>query len=986
DYKDGENVLVAPKAETYGSDIEFEDGDEEADDLDIKNLSTKAWLVKLPTFLAKKWSEIEQEDVDLGCVRIHDPGKIELILSDNKIYADMPREYDLEITNTDVKDSYSFFLKRDENGMETGPVAMQATVHHNCHIKPYASDEYRQKVRQRTIEAAQPKRTVRVMNPDQNRGAYVPPGLQVSPADNFGKLVQKKPKIPMEQKTTRMPENELIDLLFQAFEEYAYWTLRGLKDYVKQPESYLKEILTRIAILDKRGPYNNCYHLKSEYKRENEPTNDSIAPNGLEPPNAQQALEDENDVLQIQALGAGNELDAGVHPAFNGLAALPFYDEIDPTTVDVLLVSHFHLDHAASLPYFMEKTGFRGRVFMTHPTKAIYKWLLTDFIRVSNVGADENIYTEQDLLHSYEKIEAVDYHQEMEVEGIKFTSYNAGHVLGAAMFLIEIAGVKILYTGDYSREDDRHLMAAEPPKIQPDVLITESTYGVQSHQPRLEKEARFTSLVHDIVQRGGRCLMPVFALGRAQELLLILDEYWEAHPELESVPIYYASSLAKKCMAVYQTYINMMNAKIRKQFAISNPFVFKHISNLKNMDNFDDVGPCVMMASPGMLQSGLSRELFERWAPDKRNGLVITGYCVDGTLARHAMTEPAEITSISGAKIPRRLSVEYISFSAHVDYTQNSQFIDEVNAPNIVLVHGESNAMGRLKSTLETKFKDRGQKVQVFSPKNCEFVRLKFRGEKLAKLPMTFYVGIEKELELLEAFKNVTGCTIGSLAAKYPQEDQLLSGILVSKDFQFNIMDARELKEFSGISTSAISQKQTIYYRASFSLLKFHLEQMFVNLDETKDENGAPTLKILDSIKVKHVNENQILLEWQGNSMNDIIADAVLAVILNIESSPASVKVTKSPTHSHRHHQEDIRSATINFLKKQFGEVFEDPESEDEIVVKVDEHTATVNIQTLEINTQHEPLRKRLVDVIERVARTLRPLDFEILSKMKVSP
>lgn len=96
--------------------------------------------------------------------------------------------------------------------------------------------------------------------------------------------------------------------------------------------------------------------------------------------------------------------------------------------------------------------------------------------------------------------------------------------------------------------------------------------------------------------------MPVFALGRAQELLLILDEYWEAHPELDSIPIYYASSLAKKCMAVYQTYINMMNARIRKQFATSNPFVFKHISNLKNVEQFEDSGPCVMMASPGMLQ------------------------------------------------------------------------------------------------------------------------------------------------------------------------------------------------------------------------------------------------------------------------------------------------------------------------------------------------------------------------------------------------
>ena len=207
------------------------------------------------------------------------------------------------------------------------------------------------------------------------------------------------------------------------------------------------------------------------------------------------------------------------------------------------------------------------------------------------------------MLKSYEKIEAVDYHQEVEVEGIKFTPFNAGHVLGAAMFLIEIAGVKVLYTGDYSREEDRHLMAAEKPSnVVPDVLITESTYGVQSHEPRLEREARFTGLVHDIVGRGGRCLIPVFALGRAQELLLILDEYWQAHPELHNVPIYYASSLAKKCMTIYQTYINQMNEKIRKQFAVSNPFIFKHISNLKSMEHFDDVGPCVMMASPGMLQ------------------------------------------------------------------------------------------------------------------------------------------------------------------------------------------------------------------------------------------------------------------------------------------------------------------------------------------------------------------------------------------------
>lgn len=160
--------------------------------------------------------------------------------------------------------------------------------------------------------------------------------------------------------------------------------------------------------------------------------------------------------------------------------------------------------------------------------------------------------------------------------GLSFTPYHAGHVLGACMYLIDIAGLKILYTGDYSREEDRHLVKAELPPIRPDVLIVESTYGVQSLEGRDEKELRFTSLVHSIIRRGGHVLLPAFALGRAQELLLILDEYWKKHPDLHNVPIYYASSLARKCMAVYQTYIHTMNSNIRSRFAKrDNPFVFK---------------------------------------------------------------------------------------------------------------------------------------------------------------------------------------------------------------------------------------------------------------------------------------------------------------------------------------------------------------------------------------------------------------------------
>jgi cleavage and polyadenylation specificity factor subunit 3 len=167
-----------------------------------------------------------------------------------------------------------------------------------------------------------------------------------------------------------------------------------------------------------------------------------------------EAVADEQDLVKITPLGAGNEvgrscivlqykgknimLDCGLHPAHSGLAALPFFDNIDPASIDILLVTHFHLDHAAALPYFVERTTFKGRIFMTHPTKAIFKWLLADYVKVSNVATEEMLYTEQDLLNCFAKIEVIDYHQEIEVDGVRFTGYNAGHVLGAAMFLVKI--------------------------------------------------------------------------------------------------------------------------------------------------------------------------------------------------------------------------------------------------------------------------------------------------------------------------------------------------------------------------------------------------------------------------------------------------------------------------------------------------------------------------------------------------------------------
>ena len=292
------------------------------------------------------------------------------------------------------------------------------------------------------------------------------------------------------------------------------------------------------------------------------------------------------------------------------------------------------------------------------------------------------------------------------------------------MYHIEIGGRSLLYTGDYSMEDDRHLMAAEVPETSPDLLIVESTYGVQVHASRAEREARFTGTIEKIVSRGGRCLIPVFALGRAQELLLILDEYWQAHPQLQGIPIWYASKLASRALRVFQTYANMMNARIRAQMDVSNPFKFRFIQNLKSIDvnSFDDSGPAVVFASPGMLQSGVSRQLFDRWASDPKNGVMIAGYAVEHTMAKEIMAQPKEVVTLEGRKQPLSCLVDYVSFSAHVDFIQNRGFINRVAPKHIILVHGQKDEMGRLKSALLLQYRQYPE-VRTLRGPDCAVTR-----------------------------------------------------------------------------------------------------------------------------------------------------------------------------------------------------------------------------------------------------------------------
>ncbi|KAL0914225.1 hypothetical protein M5K25_017738 [Dendrobium thyrsiflorum] len=672
------------------------------------------------------------------------------------------------------------------------------------------------------------------------------------------------------------------------------------------------------------------------------------------------ALTREGDQLIITPLGAGNEVgrscvymsyrgktvlfDCGIHPAYSGMAALPYFDEIDPSTIDVLLVTHFHLDHAASLPYFLEKTTFKGRVFMTHATKAIYRLLLSDYVKVSKVSVEDMLYDEQDILRSMDKIEVIDFHQTVEVNGIRFWCYTAGHVLGAAMFMVDIAGVRVLYTGDYSREEDRHLRAAEIPQFSPDICIIESTYGVQLHQPRVIREKRFTDVIHSTISQGGRVLIPAFALGRAQELLLILDEYWSNHPELHNIPIYYASPLAKRCMAVYQTYINAMNERIRNQFANSNPFDFKHISPLKSIENFDDVGPSVVMASPSGLQSGLSRQLFDRWCTDKKNACVIPGYVVEGTLAKTIINEPKEVTLINGLTAPLNMQVYYISFSAHADFAQTSTFLKELMPPNIILVHGEANEMARLKQKLITQFAD--QNTKIISPKNCQSVEMYFSSEKMAK-------------------------TIGRLAERTPEVGDTISGLLVKKGFTYQIMASEDLHIFSQLSTANITQRISVPYNGAFGVIKHRLNQIYESVVSPQEETDVPTLIVHERVTIRHESESFVSMQWSSDPISDMVSDSVVALILNINrEGPKVMPVVENKTEEETERM--AQKVTFALLVSLFGDVKVGEEGK--LVVTVDSDVARLNVKNGEVECENEALKDRVKTAFRRIQSAVRPI------------
>jgi len=457
--------------------------------------------------------------------------------------------------------------------------------------------------------------------------------------------------------------------------------------------------------------------------------------------------------IRIVPLGAGQDvgkscilvsmggknimLDCGMHMGFQDSRRFPDFRYIGGEGklndyLDCVIITHFHLDHCGALPYMTEMVGYNGAIYMTHPTRAIVPMMLEDYRKIqTEVRGETNFFTSQMIKQCMGKVVEVGLHEVIQVdEDLTIQAFYAGHVLGAAMFLIKCGDQSVFYTGDFNMTPDRHLGAARVlPDLRPNLLITETTYASTIRDSKRARERDFLQRITETINGGGKVLIPVFALGRVQELCILLETYWE-RLDLK-VPIYHSTGLADRATKYYRLFVGWTNEKIKKNFVSHNMFDFKHIFPLEP-SHIEAPGPMVVFSTPGMLHGGQSLKIFKKWCGDEKNMIIMPGYCSPGTVGAKVISGAKQV-EIDGRSYNVNLRVEYMSFSAHADAKGIMQLIDNTKPDNVMFVHGENNKMEILKAKVQKQYK-----IPVFKPPNGETVIL--------ETPNKVYVDISDEL------------------------------------------------------------------------------------------------------------------------------------------------------------------------------------------------------------------------------------------------
>jgi len=374
-------------------------------------------------------------------------------------------------------------------------------------------------------------------------------------------------------------------------------------------------------------------------------------------------------------------------------------------------------------------------LYTTAPSRDIAALLALDSIEISQKEAKKAIYSSTDVKNMIKHTICLDYEEVTDITpDIRLTLYNAGHTLGSALAHLHIGNGlhNFLYSGDFLFDNTNLLTASSTRFPRLETVMMESTYGKSTDvfPTRKECEDYLMKIIKDTIAKRGKILMPVLGVGRSQEIMLIIEKAIE-EGKLEKMPIF-VQGMVWDITAIHTAYPDFFNARVKKSIFHKehNPFlsdIFKRIVGRKEMEQVvNEEGPCVIIATSGMMTGGPSVEYFRHLADNPNNSLVFTSYQGEGSLGRK-ISEGEKVVVLNGGEKPETINVKMAvhmirGFSGHSNFNQLVGWVRylEPSPKKVIVIHGESSKCLELASTLHKTFR-----IETVAPRNLESIRIK---------------------------------------------------------------------------------------------------------------------------------------------------------------------------------------------------------------------------------------------------------------------
>ncbi|MEZ4225112.1 MAG: MBL fold metallo-hydrolase [Polyangiaceae bacterium] len=389
---------------------------------------------------------------------------------------------------------------------------------------------------------------------------------------------------------------------------------------------------------------------------------------------------------------------------------------LDPKRVDAVVLSHAHIDHSGALP-IMVRRGFRGPIYATSATRDLCAAMLMDAAMIqqsdarfinrqiergkSDMEPVEPLYDERDVLGVLDAIVAMPYHRAIPIANGVFVSFlDAGHVLGSAITLLDVEEdgrtKRLVFTGDLGR---RRMPILRDPEVADDatVLITESTYGDRLHKPIEQMDDELADVVGRVIGRGGRIVIPSFALERAQEIVYALKGLKEAG-RLPKVRVYVDSPLTVKITDVFKLHPECLDEEALQILnARQSPFEFDELRYISSVEDSKALSesdePAIIISASGMCEAGRVLHHLRVTVSDPKNAVLIVGYQAPHTLGRRLVEGRSDVR-IFGVEVTRQAEVLVLNgFSAHADQKDLVEYASDVRdrgaLEKVILVHGD---------------------------------------------------------------------------------------------------------------------------------------------------------------------------------------------------------------------------------------------------------------------------------------------------------